>query len=117
MMHPKAVLEFLLSPGSSTLPLNVVAAVRAAGGAWEKKEDIANAFDHLSRDTAFRTTVAALGRMKRRETASSKSTTTKKKLWALPPAAAAGHQQSTVEATTPFSSMGTSDDVVVRLRR
>jgi hypothetical protein len=40
---------------------------------------------------------------------------TKKKLWALPPAAAAGHQ-TIREAMLPVSSMGASDDVVVRLR-
>ena len=77
MMHPKAVLEFLLSPESSTLPLNIVAA--EAGGAWQK-EDIANTLDHLSRDAAFRTTVAALGRMYRLEAALLK---VEKKLWAL----------------------------------
>ena len=111
MMHPKAVLEFLLSPESSTLPLNIVAVEE--GGAWQKG-NIANTFDHLFQDAAFRTTVAALGRAKRREAALLKSMT-KKKLWALPPAAAAGHQQSR-EATLPVSSMGASDDVVVRLR-
>jgi len=108
MMHPKAVLEFLLSPESSTLPLNIVAA--EAGGAWQKG-DIANTSDHLSRDAAFRTTVAALGRMNRLEAALLK---VKKRLWALPPAAAAGHKQSR-EATLVLS-MGASDDVVMRLR-
>jgi len=108
MMHPKAVLEFLLWPESSTLPLNIVSA--EAGGAWQK-EDIANTSDHLSRDAAFRTTVAALGRMNRLEAALVK---VKKKLWALPSAAAAGHQQS--REITLVSSMGASDDVVVRLR-
>ena len=117
MMHPKAVLEFLLSPESSTLPLNVVAAAVEAegGGAWGKKEKVASSFDHLSRDAAFRTTVTALGRMKRREAALLKSMTTKKKLWALPPAAAAAVHQRSREATTPVSSMGARDDVVVRL--
>jgi hypothetical protein len=109
MMHPKAVLEFLLSPESSTLPFKIVA---LEGGAWQKG-NIANTSDHLFQDAAFRTTVAALGRAKRREAAFLKSKT-KKKLWALPPAAAAGHQQSR-EARLPVSSMGASDDVVVRL--
>jgi hypothetical protein len=111
MMHPKAVLEFLLSPETSTLPLNIVAVEE--GGAWQKG-DIANTSDHLSRDAAFRTTVAALGRAKRREAALFKSMT-KKVLWVLPPAAAAGHQQSR-GAILPVSSMSASDDVVVRLR-
>jgi hypothetical protein len=111
MMHTKAVLEFLLSRGSSTLPLNIVALEE--GGAWQKG-DIANTFDHLSRDAAFRTTVAALGHAKRREAALLKPMK-KKKLWALPPAAATGHQQSK-EVTLPVSSIGASDDVVVRLR-
>jgi len=56
---------------------------------------------------------AVLGRAKRREAALLKSMT-KKKLWALPPAAAAGHHRSR-EAKLPVSSMGASDDVVVRL--
>ena len=111
MMHPKAVLEFLLSPESSTLPLNIVAVEE--GGAWQKG-NIANTFDHLFQDAAFRTTAAALGRAKRREAALLKSMT-KKKLWALPSPAAAGHQQSR-EAKMPVSSMGASDDVVLRLR-
>jgi hypothetical protein len=111
MMHPKAVLEFLLSPESSTLPLNIVAVEE--GGAWQKG-NIANTSDHLSQDAAFRTTVAALGRAKRSEAALLKPMT-KTKLWALPPAAAAGHQQSR-EARLPVSSMGASDDVVVQLR-
>ena len=108
MMHPKAVLEFLLSPGSSTLPLKV--AVEAAE-AWNEKEN-AVILDRLSQDVAFRKTVAALGRIERREAAAPR----KKKLWALPhaAAAAAGHQRST-GATLPVSSMGASDDVVVRL--
>ena len=109
MMHPTAVLEFLLSPGSSTLPFNV--AVEAAE-AWNEKEN-AVILDRLSQDVAFRKTVAALGRIERREAAAPR----KKKLWALPhaaSAAAAGHQQSR-EATLPVSSMGASDDVVVRL--
>jgi len=110
MMHPEAVLEFLLSPESSTLPLNIVAVEE--GGA-RQEGDIANTLNHLFQDAAFRTTVAALGRAKRSEAALLKSMT-KKKLWALPPAAAAGHQQSR-EATLPVSSMGASDDVVVRL--
>ena len=110
MMHPKAVLEFLLSPESSTLPLNIIAVDE--GGAWQKG-DIANTFEHLSRDVAFRKTVAALGHMKRREAAFLKPMT-KKILWALPPAAATGHQQSR-EATLPVSSMGANVDVVVRL--
>ena len=38
----------------------------------------------------------------------------RRNLWALPPDAAAGHQQSS-EARLPVSSMGASDDVVVRL--
>ena len=108
MMHPKAVLEFLLSPESSTLPLNIVALEE--GGAW-LKGNIANTFDHLFQDAAFRKTVAALGRARRREAALLNST--KRKLWALPPAATAGHQQSR-EAKLPVSSMGASDDVVVR---
>ena len=107
MMHPKAVLEFLLSPESSTLPLNVAT---EAGGAWQK-EDIADTFNRLSQDASFRTTVAALGRAKRHKAALLHK---EKKLWALPPAAAAGQQQSR-EATLPVSSMGASDDVVVRL--
>jgi hypothetical protein len=111
MMHPEAVLEFLLSPESSTLPLKIVAVEE--GGAWQKG-NIANTFDHLFQDAAFRTTVAALGRAKRREAAVLKSMT-KKKLWALPPAAVTGHQQSR-GATLPVSSMSASDDVVVRLR-
>ena len=108
MMHPKAVLEFLLSPESSTLPLEV--AVEAAE-AWNEKEN-AVILDRLSQDVAFRKTVAALGRIERREAAAPR----KKKLWALPHAAhaAAGHQQSR-EATLPLSSMGVSDDLVVRL--
>jgi hypothetical protein len=110
MMHPKAVLEFLLSPESSTLPLNIVAVEE--GGSW-KKGNIANTFDNLSQDTAFRTTVVALGRAKRNEGALLKPMA-KKKLWGLPPAAAAGHQRR--EATLRVSSMGASDDVVVRLR-
>ena len=110
MMHPEAVLEFLLSPESSTLPLNIVAVEE--GGAW-KKGNIANTFDNLSQDAAFRTTVVALGRAKRNEGALLKPMA-KKKLWALPPAAAAGHQLR--EATLRVSSMGASDDVVVRLR-
>ena len=110
MLHPKAVLEFLLSPESSTLPLNIVAVEE--GGAWQKG-NIANTFDHLFQDAAFRTTAAVLDRAKRREAALLKSIT-KKKLWALPPAAAAGHQKIR-EAMLPVSSMGASDDVVVRL--
>jgi hypothetical protein len=62
----------------------------------------------------FRTTVAALGRMKGHETALLKNK--KKKLWALQPTAAAGHPQSR-EARLPLSSIGASDDVVVRLSR
>ena len=108
MMHPEAVLEFLLSPETSTLPLNIVAVEE--GGAWQE-EDIANTIDHFFQD-AFRTTVAALGRAKLCEAAL--QSMTKKKLWALPPAAAAGHQQSS-EARLPVSSIGASDDVVVRL--
>ena len=110
MMHPTAVLEFLLSPGSSTLPFNV--AVEAAE-AWNEKEN-AVILDRLSQDVAFRKTLAALGRIERREAAAPR----KKKLWALPhaaAAAAAGHQQST-RAALPVSSMGASDDVLVRLR-
>jgi len=109
MMHPEAVLEFLLSPESSTLPLNIVAVEE--GGA-RQEGDIANTLNHLFQDAAFRTTVAALGRAKRCEAAL--KSMSKKKLWALPPAAAARHQQSR-EATLPVSSMGASDDVVVRL--
>ena len=110
MMHPQAVLEFLLSPESSTLPLNV--AMEAAAEARNEKEN-AVILDRASQDVAFRKTVAALGRMERREAAAPR----KKKLWALSrdAAAAAGHQQST-GATLPVSSMGASDDVVVRLR-
>ena len=74
--------------------------------------------DHLSQDVAFRKTVTALGRMKRRETALLKP---RKKLWALPPSAAAAaavgnQQQQSMGAALPVSSMGASDDVVVRLR-
>ena len=103
MMHPKAVLEFLLSPGSSTLPLDVAEYS-------EETEDII-AFSHLSQGAAFRKTVAALRRMNRHEAAFLKRS---KKLWALPPPAAAGHQKSR-EATLPVSSIGASDDVVLRL--
>ena len=107
MMHPKAVLEFLLSPESSTLPLNVAA---EAGGAREKEGDDAY-FDHRSHDIAFRKTVAALGRMHRRKYALLKTAT--RKLWVMPPAAAAGHQRS--KETLPLLSMGATDDVVVPL--
>jgi hypothetical protein len=74
MMHPEAVLEILLSPESSTLPLKIVAV--EDGGAWQKG-NIANTFHHLFQDAAFRTTVAALGRAKRREAALLKSMTEK----------------------------------------
>jgi hypothetical protein len=107
MMHPTAVLEFLLSPGSSTLPLNV--AVEAAE-AWKEKEN-AVILDHLSQDVAFRKTVAALGRMKRREAAAPR----KKKMWALPHAAAAAGHRKGGEETLPISSMGPRDDLVVRM--
>ena len=86
MMHPEAVLEFLLSPESSTLLLTIVPAEE--GGAWQKG-NIANTFDHFFQDAAFRKTVAALGRAKRREAALLRSMT-RKVLWVLPPAAAAG---------------------------
>jgi len=106
MMHPEAVLEFLLSPESSTLPLNVVAV--EAGGAWQK-EDIANTFDHLSRDAAFRTSVAALDRtMRLRATWPLRN----KKLWMLQ---FTGGQHRR-EGTLSVSSMEASDDIVVRLR-
>ena len=106
MMHPEAVLEFLLSPESSTLPLNVVAV--EAGGAWQK-EDIANTFDHLSRDAAFRTSVAALDRtMRLRATWPLRN----KKQWMLQ---FTGGQHRR-EGTLSVSSMEASDDIVVRLR-
>jgi hypothetical protein len=55
MMHPKAVLEFLLSPKSSTLPLEVVEDSM-------KNQNVADS-KRLTQDAAFCTTVAALGRM------------------------------------------------------
>lgn len=102
MMHPKAVLEFLLSPESSTLPLNVAEASR-------QNENAIND-NHVSQDAAFRMTVAALGRMSRREAA---LRLRKKKLWVLQTAAAARHQQS--RETLSISSMGAGDDVFVVL--
>ena len=119
MMHSSAVIGFLHSPESSTRPLVKTVAMdkkkEEAGGLWKDEEN-----DHLSQDVAFRKTITALGRMKRRETAILKA---RKKLWALPPSAAAAaaavmgnqHQQGK-GAALPVSSMGASDDVVVRLR-
>jgi len=117
MMHTKAVLEFLLSPDYSTLlrcggvawgaALNIVAVEEV--GAWEKDEEVANTFDHLSGDAAFRTTVAALDRtMRRRATSPLRN----KKLWMLQFTWGL-HRR---EGTLSVSSMVASDDVVVRLR-
>jgi len=105
MMHPKAVLEFLLSPESSTLHLSVVAVEE--GGAWQKG-DIANTFTYLSRDAAFRTTVAALDRMMRRRATSPFRS---KKLCMLQFTGGQHRRKGTLSV----SSMDASDDVVVRL--
>jgi hypothetical protein len=105
MMHPKAVLEFLLLPESSTLPLNVVAAEETPG----EKRDAAVNFDQLSHDAAFRITVAALSGMKRYETSTTKK---QKKLCALQNDA---EDPKRMLATLPVSSISASDDVVMRL--
>jgi hypothetical protein len=117
MMHSSAVIGFLHSPESSTLPLRNVATEEkeeAAGGVWNEKENV-----HLSQDVAFRKAVTALGRMKRRETALLKP---RKKMWALPPSAAAvaaavmgNQQQRSKGVSLPVSSMGARDDVVFML--
>jgi hypothetical protein len=118
MMHSSAVIGFLHSPESSTLPLLNVAMDKkeaTSAGVWKDGEN-----EHLFLDVAFRKTVTALGRMKRRENALLKP---RKKLWALPPSAAAAaatavmgnqHRQSK-GASLPVSSMGASDDVVFML--